>query len=145
MNKTVREVLAAMEYQIKEKGIAVTVDSLVGCVGDKNMLDRVFINLIGNAIKYSDPAKKGEIKISGKVEDGMSIYCVEDNGIGIAPDHQENVFEIFHRLDPDDAAGGEGLGLTIVTRILDRLEGKIRLESEPDKGSKFFVSIPTKE
>jgi len=143
MDKIVREVLAATEYQIKEKGIAVTVDSLVGCIGDRNMLDRVFANLIGNAIKYSDPAKKGEIRISSEVEDGMSIYCVEDNGIGIALENQEKVFEIFHRINPDDAGGSEGLGLTIVTRILDRVGGKIRLESEPGKGSRFFVSLPT--
>ena len=143
MDKIVRDVLAAMEYQIKENCIAVTVVSLPGCIGDKNMLDRVFTNLIGNAIKYSDPAKKGEIRISGKVEDGMSIYCVADNGIGIAPDHQEKVFEIFHRLDPDDTVGGEGLGLTIVTRILDRMDGRVWLESEPGKGSRFFVSMPT--
>ena len=143
MDKIVREVLATMEYQIKEKGIVVTVDSLVGCIGDRNMLDRVFANLIGNAIKYSDPAKKGEIRISSKVEDGMSIYCVEDNGIGIAPEYQEKVFEIFHRVNTDDTSGGEGLGLTIITRIMDRVGGKIRLESEPGKGSRFFVSLPT--
>ena len=143
MEKIVREVLAATEYQIKEKGIAVTVDSLVSCIGDKNMLDRVFANLVGNAIKYSDPAKKSELRISGKVESGMSIYCVEDNGIGIAPEYQKKIFEIFQRIDPDDAAGGEGLGLTIVTRIMDRMGGKIRLESEPGKGSRFFVSLPT--
>ena len=72
----------------------------------------------------------------------MSIYCVEDNGIGIAPEHQDNIFELFHRLDPADSAGGEGLGLTIITRILDRLNGSITVESELGKGSKFFVSLP---
>jgi signal transduction histidine kinase len=107
------------------------------------MLDHVLTNLISNAIKYLDPAKEGKIKISGKVEDGMSIYCVEDNGIGIAPGHQRKVFEIFHRLNPEGSVSGEGLGLTIVTRILDRLGGKIWLESEEGHGSKFFVSLPT--
>ena len=143
IDKTVGEVLSAMEYQIKESCIAVTVDSLPDCIGDKNMLNRVFTNLIGNAIKYRDPAKKGEIRISGKVDDGMSIYCVADNGIGIAPEYQKKVFEIFHRLDPEGSISGEGLGLTIVTRILDLLGGRTWLESEPGKGSRFFVSIPT--
>ena len=143
MDKALRVVLTSMEYQIKEKCIAVTVDSLPDCIGDKNMLERVFTNLISNAIKYSDPAQKGEIRISGRVEDGMSIYCVEDNGIGIAPHHQEKVFDIFHRIDPNDAVGGEGLGLTIVTRILDRLGGRIWLESELNTGSKFIFALPT--
>jgi signal transduction histidine kinase len=103
----------------------------------------VFTNLISNAIKYRDPAKEGIIRISGKVESGMSIYGVEDNGIGIAPAHQKKVFEIFHRLNPDNSVSGEGLGLTIITRIMDRLGGKIWVESEPGKGSKFFIALPT--
>jgi PAS domain S-box-containing protein len=142
-NNTMSEVLAAMEYQIKENCVAISVGTLPGCIGDVNMVDQVFTNLIGNAIKYRDPAKKCEIRVSGKVEDAMSIYCVEDNGIGISPKHQGKVFEIFHRLDPNDSAGGEGLGLTIVTRIIDRLGGDIWIESEPDEGSKFFFALPT--
>jgi PAS domain S-box-containing protein len=142
MNKAMGETLAAMEHQIKENNIIVTVETLADCVGDPNMLDHIFSNLIGNAIKYRDPAKRGEIKISGRVEGGMSIYCVEDNGIGIDPGYQNKVFEIFHRLNPDKDVEGEGLGLTIAKRTLDRLGGKIWLESEPDKGSKFFIALP---
>ena len=112
-------------------------------VADVHMMDHVLTNLIGNAVKYLDPKKDGEIRISGKVEDGMSIYCVADNGVGIAEGHQGKVFEIFHRLDPEGSAEGEGLGLTIVTRIIDRLGGKIWIESEPDIGSKFFFELAT--
>jgi PAS domain S-box-containing protein len=143
MNKTMGEVLAAMEHQIKEYNITVTIETLADCVGDPNMLDHVFANLISNAIKYRDPAKESEVRISCEVEDGMSIYCVEDNGIGIAPDYQNKVFEIFHRLNPKEDVEGQGLGLTIVTRIMDRLAGKIWLESEEGKGSKFFIALPT--
>ena len=78
----------------------------------------------------------------GRTEDSMSVYCVEDNGIGIDSAHQERIFEIFQRVNPDDDAGGEGLGLTIVTRIIDRLGGEIRLDSESGKGSKFYVELP---
>jgi signal transduction histidine kinase len=67
---------------------------------------------------------------------------VEDNGIGIDPVQQKKIFEMFQRLNPDDEAGGEGLGLSIVTRILDRLDGEIRVESESGKGSKFFIALP---
>jgi signal transduction histidine kinase len=143
VNKTMSEVLAAMEYQMKENDIAVTIETLPNCVGDANMVDQVFSNLVGNAMKYRNSANENLIKISGRVEGDMSIYCVEDNGIGIAPKHQKKVFEIFHRLNPNDSAGGEGLGLTIVTRIIDRLGGNIWVESEPDEGSKFFFALPT--
>jgi signal transduction histidine kinase len=72
------------------------------------------------------------------------IYCVEDNGIGIPVEYQDVIFEIFHQLDPE-ASAGEGLGLTIVRRILDRHGGRIWLESEPEKGSKFSVSLPAEQ
>jgi signal transduction histidine kinase len=143
MNKTIGEILATMEHQIKENHITVTVEPLADCVADENMLDHVFTNLISNAIKYRDTAKECEMKISGSVEDGMSVYCVEDNGMGIAAGHQKKVFEIFHRLNPESDIEGEGLGLTIVTRVVDRMGGKIWLESEAGKGSKFFVALPT--
>ncbi|MHC4310041.1 MAG: ATP-binding protein, partial [Planctomycetota bacterium] len=63
-------------------------------------------------------------------------------GVGIAPEHQNKIFEIFHRLEPDKK-NGEGLGLTIVRRILDRHNGKIWVDSELGQGSKFFVSLPS--
>jgi light-regulated signal transduction histidine kinase (bacteriophytochrome) len=94
-------------------------------------------------VKYLDPEKDGQIKISGEVKNGTTVYCVQDNGIGIDAGHQEKVFEIFHRLDPKDSVDGEGLGLTIVTRILDRLEGTVWVESVLGKGSKFFFSLPS--
>lgn len=74
-------------------------------------------------------------------EMGRSIYCVEDNGIGIAPEHQNNIFELFHRLNPADTEG-EGLGLTIVRQVVGRLGGDIRLESQLGVGSRFFVALP---
>jgi len=141
MNNLTQGVLTAMEHQIQESCVSVTLESLPGCIGDVHMLDHVLTNLVGNAVKYLDPARKGQIRISGKVEGSMSVYCVQDNGIGIAPSHQAKVFEIFHRLDPEGSAGGEGLGLTIVTRIVDRLGGRVWVESEPEKGSKFFFSL----
>ena len=70
-------------------------------------------------------------------------YCVEDNGIGIADKDRERIFEIFCRLDPD-ASVGEGLGLTIVRKILNRHGGKVWVESEPGKGSRFLVCLPKK-
>ena len=143
MDKIARNVLTAMEHQINQSKATIAVDSLPGCLGDAHMVDHVLTNLVGNAVKYLDPAKKGEIRISGKVEGDVSIYCVTDNGIGIAPEHQKKVFEIFHRLDPEGFASGDGLGLTIVARIMDRLGGQVWLESEQGRGSKFFVSLPT--
>jgi len=144
MNKLMAEVVASFEFQVKESDATVEVEELPPCMGDETQINQVFSNLLDNALKYLDPNRPRIIRISGKAGEGRVTYCVEDNGIGIADKDRERIFEIFCRLDPD-AGIGEGLGLTIVRKILDRHCGKVWVESEPGKGSRFFVSLPTKE
>jgi PAS domain S-box-containing protein len=142
INALLAGVAGSMEYQIKKIGVLLEIEQLPSCVGDASQINQVFSNLLDNALKFLDDSRAGMIRIYGRVEDGQSIYCVEDNGVGIAPDHQNKIFEIFHQLEPDQKSG-EGLGLTIVRRIVDRHNGKIWVESEPGKGSSFFVSLPS--
>ncbi|MGR3293184.1 MAG: ATP-binding protein [Candidatus Scalindua sp.] len=143
MNRHISEVIETYEYKIKIANVKIQIDELPPCRGDDLQINQIFSNLLDNALKYLDRNREGIIKISGKKEEGHSVYCVEDNGIGIAERHQKNVFEIFHRLQPDgNIEAGEGLGLTIVRRILDRHGGRIWVESEPGKGSRFYVSLP---
>ncbi len=140
MNNMIADVVRAFEFQIKETGATLEVDNLPPCFGDKTQINQVFSNLVDNALKYLDPNRPGIIRISGRKEEENVVYCVEDNGIGIAAKHQGKIYQIFHRLDPV-ASSGEGLGLTIIQRILVRHNGKIWVESEPDKGSKFFITL----
>jgi PAS domain S-box-containing protein len=142
MNAMLTDVTKNMEYQVKEAGATVDLESLPACLGDSSQINQIFSNILDNALKYLDKSRPGMIHIYAKIENGRNIYCVEDNGVGIAPEHQNKIFEIFHRLEPDKKSG-EGLGLTIVRRILDRHNGKILVESELGKGSKFFVSLPS--
>ncbi len=142
MNGLVAKVIENIQYQIDESGARVTVSELPPCQADEGKLSQVFMNLLDNAIKYRDPTRPGQINVSGKIKKEKSVYCIEDNGIGIAPGSQEKVFEIFHQLNPKSPAKGEGLGLTIVHRIVERQDGKVRLESESGKGSRFFVELP---
>ena len=104
-------------------------------------LTNVIVNMIDNAIKYRDPARGLEIHISGSNENGLSKYLVSDTGIGISEEHQGKIFEIFHRLESNE--DGEGLGLTIVKRILNRLDGSIDIESETGIGTTFTVILPS--
>jgi chemotaxis family two-component system sensor kinase Cph1 len=142
MNAMLTDVTTSREYQLKEAGVTMEVESLPSCLGDSSQINQVFSNILDNALKYLDETRPGMIHIYAKIEDNHSIYCVEDNGVGISPDHQDKIFEIFHRLEPDKKSG-EGLGLTIVRHILDRHNGKVWVESELGKGSKFFVSLPS--
>lgn len=141
MNAQLAEILAAMKFQLDEAGAEVRVDPLPGCLGDAAHTARVFANLLDNALKYRAPDRPLRVRVSGRVTAGQAVYTVADNGIGIAPEHQAKIFEIFHRLDPE-ATGGEGLGLTIAQRVLERQRGRIWVESGAEAGTTFHVSLP---
>lgn len=142
MNRVLKHIVSSMNFQIQQAQATVTVEPLPSCLADARLINQVFSNLLDNAIKYRDPDRSAVITISGEQKDGYCVYRVADNGIGIAAEHQRKIFEVFYRLDPGRRDSGEGLGLSIVLRILDRLSGSIELVSEPGKGSTFIVSVP---
>ncbi|EKD28758.1 MAG: Sensor protein, partial [uncultured bacterium] len=144
MNKLIKKILSSMQYLIRQKGVQVIVEDLPSCFADESQINQVFSNLCDNALKYLDKEKKSKIVISGTIGNNYSIYCVSDNGVGIPKEHQKKVFDIFYRLHTETAPG-EGLGLTIVKRILDRNNGKITLESESGKGTDFYVYLPVSQ
>jgi PAS domain S-box-containing protein len=141
MNSMLGEIVAAMQFAIGQAGAVVELDDLPPAQGDQVQITQVFSNLLGNALKYIDPNRPGRIRVSGGREASDVVYSVEDNGIGIAKEHQQSIFQIFHRLNPQQGTG-DGLGLTIVRRVLDRHGGRIWVQSTPNKGSTFFVALP---
>jgi signal transduction histidine kinase len=107
----------------------------------------VFANLIGNALAYLDPARPGRVEVghlpadAGDTPPGWRTYFVRDNGLGIAAGHERKIFQPFQRAHPE-VKGGEGLGLAIVARVVERHRGRVWVESQAGSGSTFFVSLP---
>lgn len=141
MNTMLADIVEAMKFQLDEAKAEVRVDPLPDCHGDPVQTSQVFTNLIDNALKYRSPDRPLRVIVRGGVERGQAVYSIADNGIGIAPQHQAKVFEIFHRLNPNDSVG-EGLGLAIAQRVLERQRGRIWVESTGEGGSTFHVSLP---
>lgn len=141
VNGLLDDIVAAMQFQLEQAGAEVRVGPLPTCLADHVQTGQVFANLLDNALKYRDPARPLRIEIRGEVRAGQAIFAVKDNGMGISSEHQAKIFEIFHRLNPNDTIG-EGLGLTIAQRVLERQQGKIWVESRRGEGSTFFVSLP---
>jgi PAS domain S-box-containing protein len=130
-------------FRTRQTDAAITVDGEIPpCRADAVLISQVFNNLIENAIKYRAPDRPARIHISAERKTDTVVYCVKDNGIGIAPEHVEKVFEIFHRLNPSGDESGEGLGLTIVRRLLKRQNGRVWIQSEPGTGTSVFFELP---
>jgi two-component system phosphate regulon sensor histidine kinase PhoR len=112
---------------------------------DPSGLQTIFDNLISNSINYSHDG--GRVDVSWSVKDGEVIVSVQDNGIGIASEHQERVFERFYRVDKarSRGAGGTGLGLAIVKHLVTVFGGRVELESEAGQGSTFRIVLPVLE
>ncbi|MRH41511.1 HAMP domain-containing protein [Aquibacillus halophilus] len=141
MNQLVAKIVRTFEYQIEEAAISIQIDDLPSCMGDESMIDQVFSNFLSNSIKHMTNDRPGKVRIHGYIKEDETIYCVEDNGIGIDKKYQERIFNLFEKVDIDKA--GEGLGLTIIRKIIEKHKGSVWLDSSPNKGSKFFISIPS--
>jgi len=140
----VREALDRCRLAAESAGIDIAVDEQSGLLvdGDRTLLVTALSNLMDNAIAYSSPGSP--VSLSRRVSGGLVEVAVTDRGIGIAPEHQQRVFERFFRVDParSRATGGTGLGLAIVKHVAANHGGEVRLWSRQGTGSTFTMRIP---
>lgn len=142
LNEIVEEFCILRKKIIQEKKAQINYQGLPKIPTYKVPLTQVFHNLIDNAIKYSKENEPPIINIKAKEHAEHWEFCIQDNGIGIESQYFNKIFIIFQRLHEKDIHDGTGMGLAIVKKIIDALEGKIWVTSQPGKGSSFYFTLP---
>jgi len=143
LNNLISEVIELLEDEISNRVITWDVNSLPNIKGDLAMLRQVFINLLSNSIKYTRTKKKAVIKIDIKESNNEeNVFYIKDNGVGFDMKYQKKLFGVFQRFHSSEEFEGSGIGLAIVKQIITRHNGKIWVESNINKGSTFYFSIP---
>jgi len=147
LNNVVREALKQLEAQIKEYQAQIKIDnSLPQVMAHRSTLVQVLTNLLSNAIKFVKPNDIPVVQIYFEeyIQEGTNWIklWIADNGIGIAPEHQERIFRVFERLHGIETYPGTGIGLAIVRKALERMGGSCGVESQLDAGSRFWIALP---
>ena len=140
LDEQLRKAIIMFDEKINEKNITITLDAIpVTIKEDADILMEIWLNILSNAIKYTKP--NGKVDVSLIQEEQFIKVIIKDDGIGIAKDKQNRIFEKFYQVDKSHSQEGSGLGLAIVKRIVDLIDGKIEIESEENKGTTFLVYI----
>jgi PAS domain S-box-containing protein len=142
MEEMIRKIARTLTVLQPVNGSSIEVEALPSCGGDPDQLNQLFTHLIDNALKFRDPSRPLRVVVSGRVDREQVIYCVADTGLGIGPEHQGRIWELFYQVAHRGPAGGEGVGLSLAQRIVERHGGSIRVESTPGEGSRFVVTLP---
>lgn len=143
INELLHEALEELEFLIHQNNFEIKISpGLPAVFSKRNLMLRVFTNLLNNAIKYSKESEQPVIEIGYASDEIFHKFYVKDNGIGIAHSDLDKIFQIFGRLKNKKNATGCGLGLVITKRIIEKHGGEIWAESNRGKGSTFFFTLP---
>ncbi|MGB0653416.1 MAG: sensor histidine kinase [Thermoplasmatota archaeon] len=141
LGRSVQTAMASLRGALEQTGAVVQVGEMPTVRGDGRLLAQLFQNLIGNAIKFSGDAKP-QVRVSAKADGRRWRIEVQDNGIGIEPQHQERIFQIFQRLHGRSDFEGTGIGLALCRKIVEQHGGTIGVTSKPGHGSTFHFTLP---
>ncbi len=132
----------AAELAREYPAAGVTVGDLPPALADHALLKQVWLNLIGNAFKYSSKNRAGRVEIGGKAQGAENVYWVRDNGVGFDTRYASKLFGVFQRLHSQDEFPGTGVGLAIVQRVILRHRGRVWAEARPQQGACFYFALP---
>ncbi|RCJ15186.1 hypothetical protein A6S26_07580 [Nostoc sp. ATCC 43529] len=143
LNSLVKQVLAQLEVSLQQNQAQVTIaEPLLEFVGNYRTVEQIVTNLVTNAIKFVPSGVQPQVRIWTERRDRCVRLWVEDNGIGISPQHWERIFGVFERLHSIEAYPGTGIGLAIVRKGIERMGGQVGMESEVSQGSRFWIELP---
>jgi light-regulated signal transduction histidine kinase (bacteriophytochrome) len=141
-DKMVGDIIADYDINANNKKIKWIIHSLPNSKADINTLQQVWVNLISNAVKYSQNADNPTIEV-GSIKESHSItFFVKDNGVGFDEKYKTKLFKVFQRLHTNEEFEGTGIGLAIVEKIISKHSGNVWAEAELNKGAVFYFSIP---
>jgi PAS domain S-box-containing protein len=141
--QAVKAAVQNLHAAIEERGALVAVDDdLPEIQGDLTQLTQLFQNLIGNALKFTSGGRP-EVHVGVRRRAGEWVFSVSDNGIGFDPQHAERIFEVFQRLHTRQEYPGTGIGLAVCKKIVERIGGRIWVQSDPGAGATFSFAVPT--
>jgi light-regulated signal transduction histidine kinase (bacteriophytochrome) len=146
METVYSRVLSNLQVAIEEHQAEISHDPLPKVMGDGLQLVQLMQNLIGNAIKFHGETPP-KVRVSAEVQNLQVLVCISDEGIGIEPQYAERIFQLFQRLHSKASYPGTGIGLAICKKIVERHDGRIWVESQSGKGTRFYFTLPlvTKE
>ena len=141
MENVVREVFDELNAPEQPPPVALAVDALPPAEADPTLVRTLVTNLLGNAIKYTREKDDRRIEVSAAKQNGVTVYCIRDNGIGFDPESEERMFRAFERLDGSQTEDGVGLGLDIATRVVKRHGGRIWASGRRGDGAAFYFTL----
>lgn len=146
LDAVLSDALSQIEAQLRERHADVSVEKPLPRVrGHRSTLIQVTANLLSNAVKFVAPGVEPRVRVQAERHEGAVRLWVADNGIGIAPEHQERIFRVFERLHGIESYPGTGIGLAIVRKGVERIGGQVGVESRPGEGSRFWIQLPGSE
>jgi light-regulated signal transduction histidine kinase (bacteriophytochrome) len=145
MNRVLHEALTLVQADCAGRDIEWVISELPLVGGDFALLRQVWANLLQNAVKYTRIRERARIEVSSTQQAGEIIFRVTDNGAGFNMQYADKLFGVFHRLHSQEEFEGSGIGLATVQRIISRHSGRVWAEAEPERGARFYFTLPLHE
>jgi len=142
LSSSLQKAISTYDLLIKEKNATIESQQLPSIEGDEPMIQRLFENILSNALKYSRDDVSPLLKVQCKEEPNTVVITFSDNGIGFEDEFSSRIFGIFQRLHTREKYEGTGIGLAICRKIVDMHNGHITAESRPGQGTTFTIKLP---